>query len=154
MFTSTKIIKKIKEAPENPGVYFFLDDQKNYLYIGKAKNIRARLSSYLTDKVDDWKITSLHKDAADVIFQTTQSELEALILEAQKIQALHPQLNILLKNSQPFIYFFFSEENTPIKRFELTFDLNQKGKHYGPFLNRKLAKQVFELLNKVFETKI
>ena len=95
--------ENIKKLPKVPGIYIFKDIDNNIIYIGKAKNIYKRVSSYFT-KTDDWKVIELIKEHDKVEHIITKSELEALLLEAQLISKFKPKYNVLLKGNAPFIY--------------------------------------------------
>lgn len=157
MFKNSEVVDQISRLPHVPGVYQFFDAADQLLYIGKAKNLKKRVQSYLKNTDSEWKLINLHQRAAKLDFKITENELQALLLEAKLIQALKPELNILLKDNQPFLYFFFSDEPAKkgkVPKFEIVFDTSAKGEYFGPFINRSLAKKLYELLNKIFGTRI
>ena len=101
-----------KNFPKSSGVYFFKDIDNNILYIGKAKSLKNRLTSYFSSSED--KVIELLKQAVDIEVITTNNEIEALFLEAQLIKQHQPPFNRLLKEGNPYIYIFFSSsEKTP-----------------------------------------
>ncbi len=98
--------------PDKPGVYFFKDADNNILYIGKAKSLKNRLSSYFSS-CDD-KVIELLKQAVDIEVITTNNEIEALFLEAQLIKQHQPLFNRLLKEGNPYIYIHVSTIKTKL----------------------------------------
>ncbi len=147
-----EIIEKINGFPSSPGVYIFYGKNRKPLYVGKAKNIKQRTQSYLRKDFSDWKEEMLKDSAETIEVKEVETELAALVLEAQLIQAMRPKFNILLKNKNPFIYFFFSDEKIP--KFELERDTHKKGLYVGPFINRGVARQIHETLIKIFGLRI
>ena len=95
----------IKNLPDNPGVYQFLDDAGRVLYVGKAKNLKNRVRSYFAGKSSSYRIELMVAKAADIEFIITTSEIEALVLENNLIKKLKPRYNISLKDNKtyPFI---------------------------------------------------
>jgi excinuclease ABC subunit C len=154
------ILAQIEKLPNRPGIYIFRGANEKPLYVGKAKHLKKRLLSYLGEDVFDWKIEGLRQNAERLDFKITNNELSALILEAKMIEALQPPFNIQLKHNNPFLYFYFSgqkltkivrqgkPEATP--KFELVRETTKPGSYFGPFLNKTLARQLFDLLNKTF----
>src|SRR3989338_294213 len=102
-----------KNFPTSSGVYFFKDANNGILYIGKAKNLKNRLSSYF-NSYDD-KVVELLKCAVDIEIITTNNEIEALFLEAQLIKQHQPPFNRLLKEGNPYIYIHFSNSTNDSK---------------------------------------
>lgn len=145
---SKEIINQIKSLPSTPGIYIFRAADSSILYVGKAKNLKKRVNSYLIEPHNDWKLKTLSTHATSLEVQTVKSELDALVLEARLIQNLKPKLNIKLKNNNPFVYFYFSDKK-PLY-FELTRKSNKAGTFFGPFLNKRIAQQIFDLLSTVF----
>lgn len=152
-FDSEIIYEQIKKLPENPGVYIFKKDDGQVIYVGKAKNLYKRVMHYQQESFSDWKSEKLWSDATSLEFKICKNELDALILEAQLVQAYQPPLNILLKNNTPFLYFYFSNDQVP--KFEIIRKIaGKKGRVYGPFLNKKMAREIYEVLNKLFGIRI
>ena len=157
------VLAQIASLPNLPGIYIFRALDTRALYVGKAKDLKKRVASYLREDFWDWKIENLRQSADSLDYQTTQNELGALILEAKMIEALQPPFNIKLKAQNPFLYFHFSD--TPkdtnknfapanLPRLELVREPGKEGIYYGPFLNKKLARELFDLLTKTFGLRI
>lgn len=142
---SKVLIEIISSLPNSPGVYIFQNEVRETLYVGKAKDLKKRVSSYLDPVNKDWKIEKLWVESAFLEIKNTASELEALILEAKLIQALQPRFNLALKNSDPFLYFFFSFDKDGA--FDLVRKTSSKGVYVGPFLNKSVARKIFNLLS-------
>lgn len=105
------MIQDLKHVPYNSGVYQFFND-KEIIYIGKAKNLNKRVRSYFTKAFKDRKTEQIKKQAIRVETFTTHSETEALILEQQLIKEYKPKFNILLRDDKtyPFILFDSNHE--------------------------------------------
>ncbi|MFA6534830.1 MAG: GIY-YIG nuclease family protein [Candidatus Babeliales bacterium] len=142
--------KQIKSLPRNPGVYLFKDSHDLVLYIGKAKSLRSRVSSYL--KSDDLKSCSLREISDRIDFIVTKNELEAMLLEAKLIQTHQPKFNVLLKTGQPFLWILISQESLP--ELKLVRSQKQKGTYFGPFLEKDSARKVYDFLIKTFRLKL
>lgn len=141
----------LSKLPKLPGIYIFKDKYNNVLYIGKALSIRDRVKSYFFKGSIDWKLHSMLDEAVDVSFVVTQNEAEAFLLEAQLIKDNQPKYNILLKDGQPFIYYVITDSEFPI--FEIRRDKSIKGKYFGPFFNKQIARRVYDFLIKEFRLK-
>ncbi|MFH1254776.1 MAG: GIY-YIG nuclease family protein [bacterium] len=142
--------KQIKSLPRNPGVYLFKDSHDLVLYIGKAKSLRSRVSSYL--KSDDLKSCSLREISDRIDFIVTKNELEAMLLEAKLIQTHQPKFNVLLKTGQPFLWILISQDTLP--ELKLVRSQKQKGTYFGPFLEKDSARKVYDFLIKTFRLKL
>lgn len=138
--------------PKLPGVYFFKDQYEDFLYIGKAKNLERRISSYNTDKQIDWKIESLLKKSTTIEWIITNTEKEALFLEAKLISEFKPLFNKLLTSGNPFTYLIFDSEAKEYPKLFLTrfYKKNDKLTIIGPFLTRKEATTLYEKIIQVF----
>lgn len=142
--------------PSLPGVYLFKNSQETVLYIGKAKNIKKRVKSYFQKNKSDVKADALLKASSKVDHIVTTNEVEALLLEAQLIKNYQPQYNILLKSGQPYLYLLFK---SPLKNDvpELTLVRKKdeaKGTYFGPFLEKRHARKVYNFLNDTFHLKL
>ncbi len=147
-----EVKKKLKTFPKTPGVYFFKDHEGNILYIGKAKNLRARTASYTRHEKRENRISTLLSLAREVSYLQTHSELEALLLEAELISKYKPEYNILLRDGQPFLYFHLSNEKLP--RLELVRHKGEKGWYAGPFLEKTPLRNLHRLLLSTFKIQI
>src|SRR5438552_14895321 len=102
-----------KSIPKLTGVYLFKDALGVIIYIGKAKNLHHRVSSYFKKCETDWKINQLINEYADIDYILTPTETESLLLEAELVQKYKPRFNVLLKDGQPFLYILFTPHELP-----------------------------------------
>ena len=150
----TNILRE-KTYPKSPGVYFFKDAGNSILYIGKAKNLKNRISSYFSN--DEMKVLQLLEQAVDIEFITTNNEIEALFLEAQLIKKHQPPFNRLLKTGNPFVYIYFPDEKNTDKKtptISMVRTQKKKGEYFGPFLTKTDALNVINYLKKRFQLNI
>ena len=104
-YTPSKRIQEILEnLPNRPGVYIHKDEDGDILYIGKSVNLRARVRSYFANNVDSYKTRHLRRRIADVEIITTDSELEALLLEMTLIKKHKPRYNVRIKDDKRYPY--------------------------------------------------
>lgn len=134
----------VKTLPKLSGIYVFKDKNGGIIYIGKAKNLRQRVSSYFNRQTEDWKVQELVKEHASIEHILTKNEIEALLLEAQLIKTYKPKYNVLLKSGNPFIYITITEEELP--QLKLVRTKKGKGSFFGPFLQKHKARSVYEFL--------
>jgi excinuclease ABC subunit C len=149
MKTGVDVIKASLDSDVlSPGVYQFINKNKEIIYIGKAKNLRKRLASYL--KADSVKTEIVVKNIYDVVILKTLNETEALILEASLIRKYKPKYNILLKDDKSFPYIVIDEQE-PFPKITKYRGKDLKGKIvYGPFPSVKDLDKAIELLQKLF----
>lgn len=139
---------KLSSLPNSPGVYIFKDAHNTILYIGKAKYIRKRVSSYFKKNSTDWKIHALLQEHATIDYIITKNETAALLLEAQLIKDHKPKYNVLLKAGDPFLYILFTQEELP--RIQLVRHKKEKGSYFGPFLHKAQTRSAFRYLTQTF----
>ncbi|MBI2062599.1 MAG: GIY-YIG nuclease family protein, partial [Candidatus Yanofskybacteria bacterium] len=101
----------VRKLPRQPGIYIFKDAKDKPLYVGKASDLKSRLSSY--SKIDDPRIKKMLVLASSLKFLKTGSDIEALILESQLIKKLRPRFNIVMRDDKQYFYVGFSNENFP-----------------------------------------
>lgn len=143
------ITKKLeKSIPKLTGVYLFKDAQGTIIYIGKAKNLHSRVSSYFHKYNTDWKINQLLNEYADIDYILTPTETESLLLEAELVQKHKPKFNVLLKEGQPFLYILFTPGELPT--IELVRNKKRKGTYFGPFLEKTPARKTHHFLLRTF----
>ena len=135
-----------------PGVYLFQDQAGRVLYIGKAKNLRARAGSYfLAAAADDQRTSQLVREAYDVDFVEAESEVDALLMEARLVKDIQPKYNRDLRDDKSFPYLqITTHEDFP--RVEVTREPRTSGvKLYGPFANAGSLRGAVQVLQKVFK---
>ncbi|MEX0849577.1 MAG: GIY-YIG nuclease family protein [Candidatus Dependentiae bacterium] len=142
---------KTQHLPSLPGVYLFKDENNEILYIGKAKSLKNRVRSYFA-KNSDWKVQALLQEAHNIDFVLTNTEIEAMLLEAQLIGEHKPKFNVLLKSGQPFVYLMFSKQELP--ELKIVRNKKEKGIFFGPFLHKRQARSVAKFLIDTFKLQI
>ncbi len=143
-----KIKEKLIKLPERTGTYQMLDKSGKIIYVGKAKNLKKRISSYFVGAHDD-KTTRLVSDVEDLSFIVTKNEKEAFILELSQIKKHLPKYNIKLMSDSTYPYIEITNERHPIIR--TTRDIkNKKGNIFGPYPNAFYANETVKLLDTIF----
>ncbi len=144
------MIFSLKNIPENPGVYL-MKKKNEVIYVGKAKNLKKRISSYFNRKHDEIKTQELVKNIEDIETIICNSELDALVLENNLIKQYSPKYNILLKDQKTYPYLKITKETFPaIKIVRNTRELRKKdGRFYGPYIQG--AFNLKKTLNRVFK---
>ncbi len=152
--TFKRLSDKLEQLPDMPGVYYFKDNYKDIHYVGKAKSLKERVGGYFHQgNITSRKISAMLKKTHYLDWQTTESELSALILESKEIKALQPYYNTLDKNyrSHPFIKLNSQYEFPSV---EITRNVESDGAEYfGPFKNAYFAESILENINKQFKTR-
>ncbi|HRN67681.1 MAG TPA: excinuclease ABC subunit UvrC [Promineifilum sp.] len=147
---SERIQELLKNLPTKPGVYLHKDEGGNVLYVGKANNLRNRVRSYFHTNVDSIKTQRLRRQIADIEVITTESELEALLLEMTLIKQHRPQFNVRLKDDKryPYIKVHWAD---PFPKVTVTRRMVRDGSRYfGPFTSAWAVQQTLDLLRKIF----
>ena len=145
---STKV-KSPDNLPNKPGVYIMRDASDTIIYIGKAKSLVKRVKSYFREKLDRPKTQILmsHFDSLEYII--TNSEKEALILEANLIKKHRPRYNVQLKDDKRYPYVKITSEKFP--RLVITRNVTKNGIYYGPFTDAGAVKQTVKFLKSLFK---
>ena len=145
---------KIKNLSSRPGVYKFLDKNSKILYIGKASNLKKRVSSYFNKSVSSIKTTKMVDNISNLETIITENEEEALILENTLIKKFKPKYNILLRDdkSYPYIYIDTSHSYPSIKFYRGP-KKNKKGYFFGPYTHVNHVRYMLNLLQKIFKTR-
>ncbi|MCC5791423.1 MAG: excinuclease ABC subunit UvrC [Legionellaceae bacterium] len=148
---SPDIADFIERLSSAPGVYQMLDEQQQLLYVGKAKNLKKRVSSYFVKKQDNPRIRSLVQQIHRIEVMMTSSETEALLLESNLIKSRQPKYNVLLRDDKSYPYIHLSEH--PFPRMDLFRSKKKpsKGEYYGPFPSAHAVKDTLNLIQKLFK---
>lgn len=142
---------KVKKLPSNPGVYKMFDAQGNIIYIGKAKNLKNRVSSYFVNTAKPEKVMQMVKNIYDFDYIIVTSEFEALNLESNLIHEHQPFYNILLKDGKAFPYIKINL-NTKYPKIEITRRVRKdKALYFGPFFNNIKASDLYDIINSTFK---
>jgi excinuclease ABC subunit C len=143
--------EKIRTLPARPGVYLYRNAQGDVIYVGKAKNLRSRVRSYILDGAQvNAKTGSLMREAVDVDYILVENEQEALALENNLIKQRKPRFNILLRDDKTYPYVKLTLADRYPKVF-VTRRLRKDGSaYYGPFFPGNLAHRVVDLIHRSF----
>jgi len=152
MAASEHITNLLKTLPNKPGVYQHLDKDGKILYIGKAKDLRKRVSSYFTKNDHSARIATMVRKVADIRTIITDSEGDALLLENNLIKEHQPRYNINLKDDKSYPYITIRKERFP--RIYGLRNLTRDGsEYYGPYPSVKSMKAVLELIRQMYPTR-
>jgi excinuclease ABC subunit C len=138
----------VKKVPPNPGCYLFRDTTKNIIYIGKAKNLRKRVTSYVQKRDLDPKTLSLVRNIDSVEYIVTDTEVEAFLLENTLIKRHQPKYNINLKDAKTYAFIELTNEEYP--RLLIARQKQGDRKYYGPFVSALERDHVLQFLNRTF----
>ena len=147
---SQQIKDKVKTTPKDPGVYFFKNNKKDIIYIGKAKNIRNRVRSYFQkNKYQSPKNISMIKRIVDIEWIVVRNEVEALLTEANLIKKHQPFYNVNLKDDKSFPYIRITNE--PYPRVFITRDIVKDGsKYFGPYTDVIYLRRTLKAVRRIF----
>ncbi|MCC6048007.1 MAG: excinuclease ABC subunit UvrC [Thermodesulfobacterium sp.] len=142
---------ELEKIPNEPGVYLYKDARGDVLYVGKAKDLRARISSYFRNGYLSPKIQRLLDTAKELEYILTRTEKEALLLEATLIKKYRPKYNVLLKDDKnyPLIRINLNEEY-PALQIVRKRKKGDKALYFGPFTSAKAIREILKLLSKTF----
>ena len=140
----------LKTLDSSPGVYRMLDRESRVLYVGKARNLRARVSNYARPTGHSARIARMISMTASMMFLTTRTETEALLLEQNLIKQLKPKFNVLLRDDKSFPNILVTGDHAfpQIKKHRGA--KKQKGEYYGPFASAGAVNRTLNQLQKVF----
>ncbi|MFT4261560.1 MAG: excinuclease ABC subunit UvrC [Candidatus Woesearchaeota archaeon] len=139
----------MKKLPKKPGVYLFKDSKDKIIYVGKAKDLQKRVSSYFSDKVQSPKTKVLAKQIKNTDYFITNNEVEALLLENKLIKEHSPKYNINLKDDKTYAYIKITDEKFP--RIISTRRITKKGDYFGPYPDGYKRSLIVKILNKHFK---
>lgn len=151
---NTLLSSQLRQLPEDPGIYKFYSDSNELLYVGKAVNLKNRVKSYFADRhKTSPKTRVLVAQISRLEFIVVQSEMDALILEANLIKEHKPRFNIILKDDKSHLYIKITlyEDWPRISTCRQTdIALDPKASYFGPFPSSRIVKQTLRSLRKVF----
>lgn len=150
--TGGKLIQKyVRQLDTSPGVYRMLDAQARVLYVGKARNLKARVSNYARPTGHSSRIARMISETAQMMFLTTKTETEALLLEQNLIKQLKPRYNVLLRDDKSFPNILVTTEHEfpQIKKHRGA--KKEKGAYYGPFASAGAVNKSLNQLQRVFQ---
>lgn len=145
-----RIALRLKTIPESPGVYQHLDADGKVIYVGKARNLQRRVSSYFSHYDDkSAKIKMLVRSVYDIRVTVVATEVDALLLENSLIKRYQPRYNSMLKDDKSYPYLCITEEEYP--RLLYTRRRNIKGQYYGPYPNGRILRELQEVIRQLFQ---
>ena len=154
-----KLETRLAEIPPAPGVYLMRDESDRIIYIGKSRKLRSRVRSYFRDYTNKTqRINTMVKLVTEIEFIVTDTEAEALALEANLIKQHQPYFNVLLKDDKkyPYLCITWSEEYPRIfitRKRQLGKPKDKKDKYYGPYTDSGLLREILHLCKRIFPQK-
>lgn len=143
----------LKNLTHRPGIYKMLDQNKKVIYVGKASNLKKRISSYFIHGNTSIKTNKLLEKINDIEVIITNNEQEALILENSLIKKIKPKYNILLRDDKSYPYIFIEiDHNFPLIKFYRG-DKKKKGKYFGPYTQVNNLRKTLNLVQKIFKVR-
>ena len=139
----------VLNLPDSPGCYQYLDDNGNIIYVGKAKNLKRRVSSYFNKEQQSLKTKLLVAKIADIKYVVVNSEADALLLENNLIKQHKPRYNVLLKDDKTYPSICITNEFFP-KLFKTRRIEKGKGRFFGPYTNAGALHALLELIKKLY----
>ncbi len=146
---SDKIKSILKTIPTDPGVYQYFDEKGEIIYVGKAKNLKRRVSSYFNKQQQSRKVSVLVSRIADIKFTVVANEMEALLLENNFIKQYKPRYNILLKDDKTYPWICVKNERFP-RVFLTRKKVNDGSTYFGPYPSVMTAKTLLEILRQLY----
>ena len=156
MVTDITAISKLKEIvnnlPELPGVYQYYNSVGRIIYVGKAKNLKKRVTSYFTKYHENRKTAVLVKNIADIKHIIVDSEEDALLLENNLIKKYQPRYNVLLKDDKSFPWICI--KNEPFPRIFITRMVTKDGsQYYGPYTSVQMVKTILDIIKRLYKVR-
>jgi len=150
MATSEHLQLILKTLPDDPGVYQYFDEEGKLIYVGKAKNLKKRVSSYFSkENHENAKTTILVRKIVDIKYLVVDTELDALLLENNLIKKYQPRYNVLLKDDKTFPWICITNERFP--RIFSTRKLIRDGSTYfGPYVSGRVMHAILDLTKKMY----
>ena len=140
----------VKTLPTSPGVYRMFDEAGEVVYVGKARNLKARVTNYTRPEGLDIRIRRMIEATRNMEFVRTETEAEALLLEANLIKRLKPRFNVLLRDDKSFPYILIATEHEAGELRKHRGNRNKKGHYFGPFASALAVKRTITALQRAF----
>ena len=140
----------VKTLPASPGVYRMLDEQGEVVYVGKARNLKARVTNYTRPDGLDLRIQRMIAATRSMEFVRTETEAEALLLEANLIKRLKPRFNVLLRDDKSFPYILIATDHEAPELMKHRGVRRRKGHYFGPFASAIAVKRTITALQRAF----
>ena len=146
---SPELKEKISILPDSPGVYMYFDAAGTVIYVGKAKNLKRRVSSYFNRTHDNIRTALLVRNIADMKYIVVPTEQDALNLENSMIKEYQPRYNVLLKDDKSYPWIAVTNEMYP-RVFMTRHHIKDGTRYYGPYTNTAVARTVLELIGQLY----
>jgi len=145
-----RIAAYLKTLPDAPGVYRMLNAAGDVLYVGKAKSLKKRVTSYATGRVHSDRLTRMVAETAEMVFVTTASEIEALLLESNLIKRLKPRYNVSYRDDKSFPNILLREDHAYPQLLKHRGAKTTKGVYFGPFASAGAVNRTLNTLQRAF----
>ncbi len=140
----------VKLLPNSPGVYRMFNEAGDVLYVGKARNLKKRVSNYAQGRLHSNRLTKMVRETANMEFVTTRTEIEALLLEANLIKRLRPRFNVLLRDDKSFPYILVTGDSRAPALYKHRGARSRKGSYFGPFASAGAVGRTINSLQRAF----
>ncbi|WP_040485941.1 excinuclease ABC subunit UvrC [Lutibaculum baratangense] len=140
----------VTRLPKGPGVYRMLNEEGEVLYVGKARNLKARVSNYARFGGQSNRIARMISETAGMEFVSTRTETEALLLEANLIKRLRPRFNVLMRDDKSFPYILITRDHEAPQIVKHRGARNRKGDYFGPFASAGAVNRTLNALQRAF----
>ncbi|HKI79394.1 MAG TPA: excinuclease ABC subunit UvrC [Ignavibacteriaceae bacterium] len=147
---NSELESKLKNLPNKPGVYQFINDKSKVLYVGKARNLKNRVRSYFHESITSPKTLALVNKITDFELIVTDNEIEALVLENNLIKELKPRYNVNLKDDKSYPFIKVTNEPYP-QVFSTRRVVKDGSKYFGPYTNVRDMKSALRMINQIFK---
>ena len=144
------IAAHVKTLPDTPGVYRMMNAAGDVLYVGKAKSLKKRVSSYAQGRVHSDRLTRMVAETAEMLFVTTESETEALLLESNLIKRLKPRYNVSYRDDKSFPNILLREDHPFPQLLKHRGAKTMKGVYFGPFASAGAVNRTLNTLQRAF----
>jgi len=143
------ILTILKVLPETPGVYQYYDKEEKLLYVGKAKNLKKRVTSYFSKEHDTARLNLLVKKINDIKTIKVETELDALLLENNLIKNLKPRYNVNLRDDKTYPWIIIKKERFP-RLFYTRKKIKDGSEYFGPYANVKVMRNLLDLIKQLY----
>ncbi|MBT8318661.1 MAG: GIY-YIG nuclease family protein, partial [Gramella sp.] len=140
---------QLKTLPNSPGVYQYFDKNGKILYVGKAKNLKKRVTSYFNKSHDSHRIGVMVKKIYEIRHIVVSSETDALLLENNLIKKLQPRFNVMLKDDKTYPWICIKNERFP-RVFPTRRLIKDGSEYYGPFTSFKTVNTLLDLIKGLY----